>query len=1079
MNIREANKLAQNSMFKEESPQQYASRVGGIAPEEATGQNRGAIGTITSQIAQVGQAVTPVIAAAATAATATYEAATGDNSGTLFVMDTKEKADSYLEDAANTDGASGVVQGVKSVASGIAAGSAEIIAGAKTVYATATGDTQLRDEAEADRNTTIKTLDEYRNADEAGLVNNITYGLSKYMSVPGGAAAAAGKLGLGVIGATGVVAATTGAISGQETKQDLMNKGVSREDANTAAAAMGIGMSLLSVIPVAGLGSIKSAAAAAKGVAASTVAATGLMSGTQYGTGAYLRRKGYEKEGKEFQDMAFDPVSVGLSVVLSASIGAVVGRGALKQYRADMSYLKSESQSSARTFSPEEIQAANEAGFGTQELPTFEDAKSNILTREALEDKPVREPTPEEIQTELTQITNERQAQINEDISSYLKYKDVSDASYQTLVSSGLLTTSDRNIIMSNERNIQEFMDGRIDRVELESRLEIPQVHRDQYALTNVGNITKNDVIDSYFDVDGLVSARDGGYSRPPLHMANVSNRPVETSTGVNLLNRVLRRGTEAPVKNNIMDTIATGEGNYNSYNRGNAGDSSAPLPISSYTIGEIMSKQAKDELFAVGRYQVIPNTMIAAMKFLKLNPNTKFTPEVQDMIFRQFLVKDKRRPIYDYISGKNDDLVGAQVAMSQEFASVGVPAGVVGKAKDTSYYSGVGNNKAAIKSDKMGTLLKEQKSRYAKYKSQGRSDAEAWELSFKGDTLTGYQPSGAITQAKGVRSVGEGGKVYENDYTRNRIREYDESGEEITIPKRGVWSNIRDGFIGDQSVYDRVLGEKLYSEPLTGDKSVDAEIKARTELSRPLAETRAIQAAFEEVSYQHALEAKQRALDNGFTPKEASNILQNTYRSHQANLKIGQSKMFNEEYTRALAQGLDDKDAISQAYSNVGRRLLTTAALGNVRVAPKAPEDTIIRVGKSEYKLVPDDTKTTTKASSKEQDTVKKALDESMVTKVDEITTTKERLARTVDDQTIRLAEMTARIAGRDRTVTIAPNGERSVRGSTADIYTVINRSPDNINIEGKTYTKEEARTLLEQEKSIDVDEFINCALS
>ena len=94
---------------------------------------------------------------------------------------------------------------------------------------------------------------------------------------------------------------------------------------------------------------------------------------------------------------------------------------------------------------------------------------------------------------------------------------------------------------------------------------------------------------------------------------------------------------------------ISKGEGGYNSYNRGIAGDSTtAVLDITQMTINEIMTKQStkfsngKRELFAVGRYQMIPVTLAEAVKNKKLGVSSTdlFSPETQEKLFMHLIYK-------------------------------------------------------------------------------------------------------------------------------------------------------------------------------------------------------------------------------------------------------------------------------------------------------------------------------------------------------------------------------------------------------------------------------------------------------
>jgi len=96
--------------------------------------------------------------------------------------------------------------------------------------------------------------------------------------------------------------------------------------------------------------------------------------------------------------------------------------------------------------------------------------------------------------------------------------------------------------------------------------------------------------------------------------------------------------------------------------------------------------------LFAVGRYQIIPPTMLEIVQKLKLNPNTTFlTPDVQDYLFAEGLIKKQRPVVDDYLNSKpgvtREDAI---LELAKEFASIGVPYDLpTGQKKGQSYYGG------------------------------------------------------------------------------------------------------------------------------------------------------------------------------------------------------------------------------------------------------------------------------------------------------------------------------------------------------------------------------------------------------
>lgn len=185
---------------------------------------------------------------------------------------------------------------------------------------------------------------------------------------------------------------------------------------------------------------------------------------------------------------------------------------------------------------------------------------------------------------------------------------------------------------------------------------------------------------------------------------------------------------TEQAVRGkSIGDLIASGEGDYQSFNRGKAGDAAGEkIDFSQMTVAEVMQRQAlpegnPDRIFTVGKYQAIPETFAEAVQKLGIPADTKVTPALQEYIFSEYLLKDKRPDIRDYITGKSDSLKDAQKAGAMEWAAIADP--------DTglSFHGSVGNNKASISSDAFGNSLKSVRQVYANAIAQGSSPDEAW----------------------------------------------------------------------------------------------------------------------------------------------------------------------------------------------------------------------------------------------------------------------------------------------------------------------------------------------------------------
>lgn len=179
-----------------------------------------------------------------------------------------------------------------------------------------------------------------------------------------------------------------------------------------------------------------------------------------------------------------------------------------------------------------------------------------------------------------------------------------------------------------------------------------------------------------------------------------------------------------------LSNLIGSGEGDYNSYNRGVAGDSRMPINLSDMTIADIMRRQDlprnnPDRLFAVGKFQIIPGTMEETVRNLGLDTNQKFTPALQERMFADYLIDEKRPAIKAYITGQSNGEAGlnrAQLALAQEFASVASPR------TGRSYYDGdSGGNHSSITTTQVERALNRMRAQYQTNINNGLSPDSAY----------------------------------------------------------------------------------------------------------------------------------------------------------------------------------------------------------------------------------------------------------------------------------------------------------------------------------------------------------------
>ena len=160
------------------------------------------------------------------------------------------------------------------------------------------------------------------------------------------------------------------------------------------------------------------------------------------------------------------------------------------------------------------------------------------------------------------------------------------------------------------------------------------------------------------------------------------------------------------------FDTISGGEGGVNSVNRSKAGDTPGGAKsifgkdLTEMTVGEIMDAQAKGEVFAVGKYQIIPSTMREFVKNSDVTRDMLFTEQTQDM-FKDYVINVARPSVGRYLRGETDDPTEAGQALAREFASVGLQYDENGNVRGSSRYAGTAGNAASISPEEIIEALK------------------------------------------------------------------------------------------------------------------------------------------------------------------------------------------------------------------------------------------------------------------------------------------------------------------------------------------------------------------------------------
>jgi len=156
-----------------------------------------------------------------------------------------------------------------------------------------------------------------------------------------------------------------------------------------------------------------------------------------------------------------------------------------------------------------------------------------------------------------------------------------------------------------------------------------------------------------------------------------------------------------------LLGMIRSGEGGWNSVNRGVAGDSAPIRNLTSMSIGVVEDMQKRGRVFAVGAYQFTPGVLSRARKEAGLSPNAPMTPENQNKMGIALLLGSKRPALAKYIRGESNDLRAAHLDIASEWAALQGPNG-------RGVYDGdKGGNMASIPAAQVRASLQEARRAY------------------------------------------------------------------------------------------------------------------------------------------------------------------------------------------------------------------------------------------------------------------------------------------------------------------------------------------------------------------------------
>lgn len=362
-------------------------------------------------------------------------------------------------------------------------------------------------------------------------------------------------------------------------------------------------------------------------------------------------------------------------------------------------------------------------------------------------------------------------------------------------------------------------------------------------ALANRGyNDTMIELAKKYLNVEGAIVKNEQGRLslRTDLQKMFTAeyNEVMKAKNATDARNEAEKKITQEKEKqakltkaSTIDAVISGGEGNYNSVNLGQKGGYKASTRnLTDMTVAQILSAQRAKEFNAAGKYQTINSTLQEAVDKGIVSSAEKFTAEVQERIFKQYLVAIKRPEIKGFITGSNKaTLNDALLGSAKEFASVANPS--TGK----SYYAGQGNNKASISAEKMTESLLAQQKVYRENIALGMDSEQAWLKSFNASTTV--VKTEELDLDKFLEDMIKRKQEQADEQKAIQVSYYNE-WQKLEYDNQERIKEIEKAFATDPTERDRLLGlqQKAYEDDVANwIKAQDERVKAENEANQQI----------------------------------------------------------------------------------------------------------------------------------------------------------------------------------------------------------------------------------------------------
>lgn len=261
-----------------------------------------------------------------------------------------------------------------------------------------------------------------------------------------------------------------------------------------------------------------------------------------------------------------------------------------------------------------------------------------------------------------------------------------------------------------------------------------------------------------------------------------------------------------------VVNKGESGADAYNAVNYG-SGKGSGTVDASSMTVGQVVQQMNAGKLAAFGKYQFNVGSFPEAVTKLKLDPNAKMTPEMQDTIFANWYAGDKRPAIKNYITGKSNDVNKAITSASAEWRAL--------QNIDGKIFKEDGHNKATITPETTKAGLDASRKAYAAAIKAGHSEADAYRIAItnadsvkeKGGTTSAGNSAPSIPQGQSPFKVSKwsnsvGGKELKS---KLKIKQNESVAAGSVNKSTAEFAEIVQGQLGDNLKYFSAFNDSYH----------------------------------------------------------------------------------------------------------------------------------------------------------------------------------------------------------------------------------------------------------------------------